>query len=174
MAAWAEDGNIKIWNVNTGRLIAEVVHPGRVNAGAWSPDDKLLATGGENGTVTMSGTRTGDKVITLQHPWGTNDLAWSPDGARLVSVGSDFTATIWDVASKKMVLSPLRHSHRIMSVAWEPGGQRLATGSVDETVKIWNATTGREQALCVAIGSGSIPSRGAQTAAWRPRVLWAA
>jgi eukaryotic-like serine/threonine-protein kinase len=52
---------------------------------------------------------------------------------------------VWEGASEKMVLGPLRHSHGIASVAWEPDGQRLATGSVDETVKIWDATTGREE-----------------------------
>jgi WD40 repeat protein/serine/threonine protein kinase len=146
VAAWGEDGTIKIWDANTGRLTAEVVHPKEVRAGAWSPDDNLLASGHEDGTVTISGTHGGDKVVTLRkRSWGVYDLAWSPDGTRLASAGADFTARIWDVASEKMVVGPLRHSHRVMSVAWEPNGQRLATCSVDETVKVWNATTGREE-----------------------------
>jgi WD40 repeat protein len=146
VAAWGEGGTIKIWDANTGRLTAEVVHPGRVTVGAWSPDDKFLASGRDPGTVTISGTHAGDKIVTLRgHSWGVYDLAWSPDGSRLASAAADFTARIWDVASERMVVGPLRHSHRVMSVAWEPDGQRLATGSVDETVKIWNATTGREE-----------------------------
>src|SRR5262249_53119883 len=139
VAAWGEDGAIKIWDASTGRLTAEVVHPGKVYAGAWSPDDKLLASGGDNGkgTVTISGTRAGDKLVTLGghalvEAWGIYDLAWGPDGTRLASAGSDFTARIWDVARQKMVVGPLRHSHRTMSLAWEPNGQRLATSSADQ------------------------------------------
>jgi WD40 repeat protein/serine/threonine protein kinase len=145
VAGWGQDGTIKIWDANTGRLTAEVVHPGGLNVGAWSPDNKLLASAGDPGTVTISGTHTGDKIITLRgHTSWINDLAWRPDGARLASAGADLTARIWDVASEKMVVGALRHSHYIMSVVWEPNGERLATGSVDETVKIWNATTGHE------------------------------
>src|SRR5262249_15436651 len=57
-----------------------------------------------------------------------------------------FFVSIWEVASQKRILGPLRHSHGITSIAWEPAGKRLATGSMDETVKIWNATTGHEDA----------------------------
>jgi len=144
VAAWGQDGAIKIWDAKTGRLIAEIAHPGVVH-GAWSPDDKLLASVCGGGYVAISSTHAGDKIVTLQHGWAVNDLAWSPDGTRLASASADFTAKIWDVASEKMVLGPLRHSHRITSLAWEPKGQRLATGSVDLTVKIWNATTGHEE-----------------------------
>ena len=146
LAAWGQDGTIKIWDANTGRLTAEVAHPGGVHAGAWSPDDKLLASGHGDGTVTISGTHAGDKIVTLRgHVGRVNDLAWSPDGTRLASASHRFhRAGSGRSPRKKWSLGPLRHSHGITSVAWEPDGQRLATGSVDETVKIWNATTGRE------------------------------
>jgi WD40 repeat protein/serine/threonine protein kinase len=145
LASWAEDGSVKIWDADTGQLTAEVVHPGGVRAGAWSPDDKLLASGHGDGTVTVSGTDPGDKIVTLEgHVRGIIRLVWSPDGTRLASASEDFTARIWSVAKGEMVLGPLRHSHEISSLAWEPDGKRLATGSADETVKIWSATTGRE------------------------------
>ena len=146
VAAWGEDGTIKIWDARTGRLNADVAHPGGVTTGAWSPDDRFLATGHRDGTVTISGTQAGDEVVMLRgHVDWISQLAWSPDSARLASASADFTARIWEVASEKMVFGPLRHSHGLASVAWEPDGQRLATGSADETVKIWNATTGREE-----------------------------
>jgi WD40 repeat protein/serine/threonine protein kinase len=146
LAAWGEDGTIKLWDTNTGRLTANVTHPGGVFAGAWSPDDKRLASGHDDGTVTISGTHPGDKIVTLRGQVGAICyLAWSPDGARLAATSrNDFSVRIWEVASEKMVLGPLRHSHEITSFAWEPNGQRLATGSADETVKIWNATSGGE------------------------------
>jgi WD40 repeat protein len=125
-------------------LTAEVALPGDVHAGAWSPDDQLLASGHGDGTVTVSGTHAGDKIVTLRgHVQEINRVVWSPDRTRLASASHDFTARIWDVALGKMVLGPLQHSHVITALAWEPDGQRLATGSADETVKIWNATTGR-------------------------------
>ena len=145
LAAWGQNGKINIWDADTGKLTDEVAHPGNVSAGAWSPDDKLLATGHGNGTVTISGVQAGDKKVTLRgHVDGIYHLVWSPDGARLVSTAGDFTIRIWDVASEKTVVGPMRHSHGVSSAAWEPDGKRLATGSFDETIKIWDTTTGRE------------------------------
>ncbi len=139
-------GTISIWDANTGRTIANVVHPGGVGAGAWSPDDQLLATGHFDGTVTISGIQAGDQIVTLRGTFASiTDMAWSPDGIRLAAASSyDFSIRIWEVASKRMVLGPLVHSHEAQSVAWEPNGQRLASGSIDETIEIWDATTGRE------------------------------
>jgi WD40 repeat protein/serine/threonine protein kinase len=146
VAAWGQDGTIKLWDANTGRLTADVAHPGAVFAGAWSPDDKRLASGHGDGTVTVSGPHAGDKIVTLRgHGGSISYLAWSPDGTRLaVASRNDFAVRVWEVATEKTVLGPLRHSHEITSLAWEPDGQRLATGGADETVKVWNATTGRE------------------------------
>lgn len=145
VAAWGQNGKIKIWDPSTAQLTADLAHAGDVSAGAWSPDDRLIACGHDDGTVTVSDARGGDKTITLRgHARAVLGLAWSPDSTRLASSGEDFTARIWEVASEKTVLGPLRHSHSITSLAWEPDGQRLATGSADETVKIWDTTTGRE------------------------------
>jgi WD40 repeat protein len=145
VAAWGTDGMVKIWDATTGQVTAEVAHPGHVTAGAWSPDDHLLAVGHEDGTVTLSGTHAGDKLVTLRgHARRIHRLAWSPDSARLASTSADHTARIWDVASEKVALDPLWHSHEITAVAWEPNGRRLATGSIDQTIKIWDAATGRE------------------------------
>jgi WD40 repeat protein/serine/threonine protein kinase len=146
VAAWGPDGAIQIWDTNTGRLTAAVAHPGDVSVGAWSPDDSHLASGHGDGTVTISAPQGGAKVITLRgHAGAISNLAWSPEGTRLAVVSrNDFAVKIWEVASEKIVLGPLRHSHEITYLAWEPDGQRLASGSADETVKVWNATTGRE------------------------------
>jgi WD40 repeat protein/serine/threonine protein kinase len=146
VASWEQAGAIKLWDASTGKLTAEVSHPGGVNAGAWSRDGTRLASGHADGTVTISGTRAGDKIVTLRgQVGGVTNLTWSPDGSRLAATSrNDFSVKVWELASEKMVLGPLRHSHEVTSLAWEPDGQRLATGGADETIKIWNATTGRE------------------------------
>jgi WD40 repeat protein/serine/threonine protein kinase len=148
VAAWGQYGTIKIWNASTGQLTEEVVHPGAVvTAGAWSPDDKTFATGHFNGTVTLSPAHAGAETTKLRaHVDWIYHLAWSPDSSRLATTSAnDFFVSIWNVATQKTVLGPLRHSHGITTIEWEPGGQRLATGSMDETVKIWDANTGHEE-----------------------------
>jgi WD40 repeat protein/tetratricopeptide (TPR) repeat protein len=95
--------------------------------------------------VTVSGTHAGDETVTLRgHADAIFGLAWSPSVDRLASASMDLTARVWDVASRRAVLGPLRHNHAITSVAWRPDGRRLATGSIDRSVKIWDATNGLE------------------------------
>ena len=146
LAGWQADGKVTIWNVATGALVAELVHPGAVTEGAWSPDDRLLAVGHEDGTVTFSETQTGSPIVSFQAQTDLiYDLAWSPDSTRIAtSSASDFFVNVWDVASQQKVLGPLRHSHAITAIAWEPNGQRIASGGMDQAVKIWDATAGRE------------------------------
>ena len=147
VAAWAHDGSIKTWNAEAGVLTHEVVHPGQVTSGAWSPDNKLLASGHGDGTATVSDAGAGDNFVNLRADFAPiTSLAWSPDSARLAGTSSyDYAIRVWDVASAKVVLGPLRHGHEVNSVAWEPSGRRIATCSIDETVKIWDAGTGREE-----------------------------
>jgi WD40 repeat protein len=164
VAALGQAGTISIWNANTGRMTGKVVHPGGASSGAWSPDDKLFATGHTDGTVTISGIAAGDKMVTLRGTFAPiTGVAWSPDGDRLAASSSyDFSTRIWEVASKKVVLGPLIHTHETVCVAWEPNGRRLASGSFDETAIIWDATTGRE-AVVLRGNVGSITSL-----AWGP------
>jgi WD40 repeat protein/serine/threonine protein kinase len=145
LASWEHEGIVKIWDIRTGKVTADVAHPRGAVCGAWSPDDRLLASGNNRGIVTISGTHAGDKARTLQgHADSVFGLAWSPDSARLATASADLTARVWDVASGKTVLGPLRHSHVVTSVVWQPDGQRLATGSIDQLVKIWDTATGHE------------------------------
>jgi hypothetical protein len=102
LAAWETAGTIKIWEVTSGQLVMDVVHPGDVTAGAWSADGKLLAAGHNDGTVTISGTHAGDKIATLRgHTAIILSLAWSADDTQLASTSFDCTVRIWDLASKK-------------------------------------------------------------------------
>ncbi len=145
LAAFGTDGKITVWDAAAGRVTDRIVHPDGVSAAAWGPGDARLATGHHDGTVTVSGTRAGDPVATLPGPVATvYRVAWSPDGTRLAAAGEDFATRVWDVATRQLVLGPLRHSHGVTVAAWEPGGKRLATGGFDETVKLWDAATGRE------------------------------
>jgi len=125
-----------------------------VFATAFSPDGRMLATGGDGGTIKLWQVETGRLYTTLKGDTSTiYAVAFSADGRTVATGGEDKTVRLWDAATgqERMALGGL--SDRITSVAFSPDDNVLAAGSVDGMVKLWRANrreeseTGSEQPL---------------------------
>jgi WD40 repeat protein len=65
-----------------------------VQAVAWSPDDRYLASGSWDTTVQVWKVTTGHRILTYRgHADIVGAVAWSPDGKRIASVADD--VRIW-------------------------------------------------------------------------------
>ena len=123
-------------------------HTNGVNAVAFSPDGKWLASGSSDMTVKVWDATTGEETRVLKgHTGAVRSIAFSADGNRLASVGSDKMVKVWDVMSGKEALTLKGHTDQVMSVAFSPDGKRLGSASVDQTVKVWDTTTGQEMLM---------------------------
>lgn len=79
-------------------------HRGEVQNIRFSPNGRLLASGGEFGRICLWDAQTGQKVKDFSaHMSRVNEVTFSPNGQFLVSAGEDATARVWDVASGRLL-----------------------------------------------------------------------
>jgi WD40 repeat protein len=74
-----------------------------VNALAFRPGGRILATGGGGGQghapeLTLWDVSTGTALVTLTTPKGLRGIAFSPDGNLLAVGGGNGAITLWDVS----------------------------------------------------------------------------
>lgn len=138
---------------------SHVGHTGRVNAMAFSPDGRRLATGSADFTVRLWDVgRPGlpRRMQTLtSHTDSVNAVAFSPDGSQLATAGTDATVRRWQVSRSGSVRQAAvlsGHTGSIGSLSFGPGGRTLASGSEDQSTRLWDlpgpALTGHTSSLC--------------------------
>ncbi len=145
------------------RVISRWLNPGEaVNAVAYSPDGRYVATANRVGTPGESSasgiTRimevtTGRKVASVMDPEEVNTLAFSPNtqSQYLVIAGGD-TVRVINVATGKEI-SKLKHRKKVTAAVFSPDGTRVATASEDGTARVMDVGTGSEVVKSVQGGA---------------------
>jgi WD40 repeat protein len=118
-----------------------------VDALAYSPDGKFIATGGTDDTARVWDAATGAQMLVLRGDNGPVDsVSFSPDGRVLATASEDGTARIWNVTPEgsRDWFTIDAHHGGVESVEYSGDGRELlTTGFRDGRGKLWNARTGR-------------------------------
>jgi WD40 repeat protein len=118
-------------------------HDGIIWAMAYSPDGKLLATGGVDKTVRLWYASTYENRLTINaHDSDVDSIAFSPDGTQMATSSDDHTAKLWDVTTGNLLATLRGHTDWVMRVVYSPDGKQLATISADKTIRFWDPATG--------------------------------
>ncbi|HVF09682.1 MAG TPA: protein kinase [Abditibacteriaceae bacterium] len=146
LASASAENTIKLWEVETGKLLRTLEALHAATAVAYSPDGLWLASGGADKAVRIWNTRTGMlEQMLLGHRDKVTSVAFASDGATLASASCDSTVKIWDATHNFQagkLLGTLEHSGAVSSVTFSPDSRLLAFGSYDKTVRLWDAQTG--------------------------------
>lgn len=123
---------------------------------AFSPDNRILLTGGRDGVIREWDTDSGDLVREhIGHSSEITSLAYSSDGMVFASSSGDNSARVWSVASGDVLHTVVVPGQWISTAAFSPDGLLLATAdsSITNNIRIWSLTSGEmERALGLHIG----------------------
>jgi WD40 repeat protein len=152
-AAGSKRGEVRVWREGGQILhLAWQAHTDQTYGLAFSPDERMLASGSLDGSVKLWDVETGTLLWSGWQTQGTAWLAFAPDGSLLASGGHEGTVRLWD-AKLGTTLQELPHPGTVFSLAWSPDGHLLASGDVAGTIRLWEIWPSR-LATCVEILAG--------------------
>lgn len=164
LLAASDDKAVIAWDANPAwKLIATLGPPAenvldlsksqfisRVLSLAFSPDGKLLATGGgdpsRSGELILWNVETKALVrnLTDAHSDTVFSIEFSRDGKYMVSGAADKFVKQFEVETGKLVRAYEGHTHHVLGVSWKGDGSRIASAGADNAIKIWNVETGEQ------------------------------
>jgi WD40 repeat protein len=148
------DKTLRLWKVKPDKPPYEPRklenHKDGVHPIVFSPNGKIIASGGWAKTIKLHSLSVGKKTIDIDTGRTIYSIAFSPDSQTIVSGGDNGKLRLWDVATgkeKKEILfkdknSSDAHDDAIYGVAFSPNGKTIASSSWDRKLKSWNAKTG--------------------------------
>jgi WD40 repeat protein len=98
LGAACMDQTVRLWDVQSGRLVHTLEADGELFDLAFSPDGGLVAVATNSRAVELWSVADGLRVSTLAHGAEVTALAFSPDGEILASGAYDARIYLWGVA----------------------------------------------------------------------------
>jgi WD40 repeat protein len=135
-------GEVKLWDVPTGKHLATLSHGTEIGPVAFGPDGRTLATGGA-GMIRVWDLGAGRERFSVKGPRdGVGWLAFSPDGRTLGAAGQE-SATVLDAATGKELRS---FKYRVWGSdpAFSPDLKTLAAPA-HQDADLYDTATGEER-----------------------------
>lgn len=131
------DGYVRIWDVQTLRLLQKLRGGINVYSVAFSPDGQLLAWSNNPGEVHLA--RVGDwqeiQTISVKNP--AFCVAFSPSGRYLAAAGHQKVIWVWDTARGTLVRELSGQEGRIWGLTFL-SETKLVTTAEDGTFRVWD------------------------------------
>ena len=109
-----------------------------LNSVVFSPDGRLIATGGKDNLIRLWDTATGKLLWTFEHDSDVNELAFNSASTVLASVSEDATIRFWDLRTGKNLYVLRDFTQSIHHVAFFQNYRKILLGFEDGTFQARN------------------------------------
>ncbi len=151
-----------VWFANSMEEIRPLVaHTAAVNAAAFSPDGRWLATGGDDTSIflwdveTIQNLDVEPQPIELTgHTGKVVDLAFSNDGRQLVSSSWDHRLGLWDIETRSPIRFLQGHQGPVNAAVFSDDDDFVYSAGSDGHIRQWRVDTGEYLRSVVKNGFG--------------------
>ncbi|CAI9574217.1 unnamed protein product [Staurois parvus] len=149
LASASEDASVCLWSVESLLASDPTVcpvsvlhgHTAAVTCCSFSPDGKLLATGGQDRSVLCWDVSVNPPILSCSllscHKDWVTGCSW-PDSGMLISGSGDGSLCLWDIQQEKQLLTFAGHQSAVSSVSCM--GERVISTGRDGYLKVWSLT----------------------------------
>ena len=131
----ADDGEVRRWQLASGRSEVVIAHEGIVTELALSPDGRLLASSSWDGTVRLWSSNTGSLRVLARHAKEVQSVVFDRSGHKLATASSDGTVQVHELPSGRV--HELDVGAVVRAVEFDASGTRLLIGSEDAAARLW-------------------------------------
>ena len=133
---------VEIWDRQTNAIVKTLRgHEGIVWTIVFSPDSRLLVTGGADRTVRVWDlSNDTQRCVLLGHSQAVCDIAFTPDGRMIATASRDGLVKLWSVDGP---LEPRRLGQdQCRAIVLAPDGRKVLAAKVNEA-RIWDLASGK-------------------------------
>ena len=142
----SRNGELKIWNPATGKLLREIrdAHSDTVYGVRFSPDGASLASCSADKFLKTFEVASGKLLKSFEgHTHHVLGVDWSADGRLLVTAGADNAVKSWDVHSGEQKKTTPGFTKEVTTVAFVGATTEVVAASGDKTVRMLKADVGQ-------------------------------
>ena len=136
-----QGGEVRIWEVSTGKPIHVIVQPRGVRSVCWAPDSSYFVMGGYAGDMRAFDSATGKQLHEANLGTNIEGVAITYDEKRLVATLGSGSIKVFELPSYQEIQTiKSAHNGGIWGMCLSPGGKLVASCGRDTYVRIHDLT----------------------------------